>query len=228
MTAFHVIGDRLGAANIQLNLGELHLFWNDLTTARSHIEAGTALANMLGDAWLQTCAQHSQGLLAYYMGDSVRAMALLEKSAAFTRNIGDHFGLAETLVIMGQLVQAQGDMVCATHLFTEGLSLYRHMTNRRGIARCLEGLASLAVVEGQPERAAQLFGAAEAIRNAIGAPLPPVERANYERNLASVQAQCDAALFAAAWAVGQAMTMEQVIADVLSATAPAPAHSQPQ
>ena len=100
----------------------------------------------------------------------------------------------------------------AEQRFTEGLSLYRQLTSRSGMARCLEGLASIAVVEGHLERATQLFGAAEAIRNAIGVPLPPVERANYERSVTRVHAQCDAASFATAWAVGQTMTPEQAIA----------------
>jgi two-component SAPR family response regulator len=38
------------------------------------------------------------------------------------------------------------------------------------------------------EQAAQFYGAAERLREIIGAPLPPVERPVYERNVAAVRA----------------------------------------
>jgi DNA-binding NarL/FixJ family response regulator len=44
-------------------------------------------------------------------------------------------------------------------------------------------------------------------------PVPPVERAPYERDMAAVRAQLDEASFAAAWAAGQAMTLEEAIAE---------------
>jgi hypothetical protein len=47
-------------------------------------------------------------------------------------------------------------------------------------------------------------------------------RLEFERNTATVRASLDEATFAAAWAAGQAMLLEQVIADALQLE-PAPA-----
>jgi predicted neutral ceramidase superfamily lipid hydrolase len=69
--------------------------------------------------------------------------------------------------------------------------------------------------QGQPKRAAWLFGAAEALRETSGASIPPVDRADYDRILAAVRAQLDEQTFAAAWAEGRAMTLEQAIAYAL-------------
>ena len=80
----------------------------------------------------------------------------------------------------------------------------------------LEGLAAAAEAHGQTERAARLFGAAEAWREVAGTPLSPVQRAGYEREVAAVRAQLDAARFAAAWAQGRAMSLEQAIAYAVS------------
>jgi hypothetical protein len=66
------------------------------------------------------------------------------------------------------------------------------------------------------EKAARLFGASEALREALGTPLPGSYRANYERNLSSMRKQLDEASVAAAWAEGRAMTMEQAIAYALA------------
>ena len=84
------------------------------------------------------------------------------------------------------------------------------------IAGSLERCAGLAARQGQPERGARLFGAAEALRTALGAPLPPAERAAYEHDVAADRTQLDAATFAAAWAEGRALPLEQAIADALS------------
>jgi len=53
--------------------------------------------------------------------------------------------------------------------------------------------------------------AAEALREGIGAPLPPDERPDYDRSLATLREALEGELFAAAWADGKAMTLEQAI-----------------
>jgi DNA-binding CsgD family transcriptional regulator len=86
------------------------------------------------------------------------------------------------------------------------------MGDKEGIASSLEGLAGVAQGQGQPLSAARLYGAAAALRNAIGAPLPPTDRVSYERMVDNLRVQLDAATFEAAWAEGQAFTLEQAIA----------------
>jgi hypothetical protein len=60
-----------------------------------------------------------------------------------------------------------------------------------------------------------LFGAAEALREAVDEPLPPAYRAGYERDLAAARLELDEEAFAAAWAAGRAMTIEEAIAEAL-------------
>ncbi|HEX9440857.1 MAG TPA: hypothetical protein VF909_14320, partial [Roseiflexaceae bacterium] len=116
---------------------------------------------------------------------------------------------------LGALVNAQGDAARATALLREALVLQQSHAGKGSIASSLERFAGIAAGQGQPDRAARLLGAAEALRKAIGAPLPPVERPDYERTVAAARAQLDAATFATAWAEGQALTLEQVIAEAL-------------
>jgi len=74
--------------------------------------------------------------------------------------------------------------------------------------------ARLGRLEAWASRWAQLFGAAEGLRAVIGIVVSglPIERAAYEESVASVRAQLDQQTFAAAWAEGRAMTLEQAIA----------------
>jgi hypothetical protein len=65
---------------------------------------------------------------------------------------------------------------------------------------------------GCPEHAARLFGAAAALRVAIGAPLPPSEHATYDRAVATARSVLGDAAFDIASAAGQSMTLEQATA----------------
>ena len=80
----------------------------------------------------------------------------------------------------------------------------------------------MVALDEEPERAARLWGAAERLRQAIGCRTAPAARATYERAMAVVRAQLGDDAFAAAWAEGQAMTLEQAIAEALDDAAEAP------
>jgi DNA-binding NarL/FixJ family response regulator len=51
-----------------------------------------------------------------------------------------------------------------------------------------------------------------ALREAIGVPMPPIERAGYERSLAATRSHLGERAFAWAWAEGRTMTLHQVLA----------------
>jgi hypothetical protein len=67
----------------------------------------------------------------------------------------------------------------------------------------------------QPERAARLLGAAEAFCETLGAHPPVAMAAEYEYAVAAGRAALGEAAFAAVWAEGRAMPLNQVIAEAL-------------
>ncbi len=69
--------------------------------------------------------------------------------------------------------------------------------------------------QGRLEQAVWLFAWADATRRSVDDPRPPVEKADVDRDLDAIRLQLDEAAFAAAWAEGQAMTMEQAVAVAL-------------
>jgi DNA-binding NarL/FixJ family response regulator len=75
----------------------------------------------------------------------------------------------------------------------------------------LEGLADVIATQGDPARAAQLWASAKELRDAIGAPLPPVYRADYEYAVSTARTQLGEKAFATAWAEGRTMTPEQAL-----------------
>ena len=63
----------------------------------------------------------------------------------------------------------------------------------------------------QGARSARLYGATEALREAVGAPLPPVDRPDHDHKVAAARAQLDEAVWKTAWAEGKAMILEDVV-----------------
>ena len=85
--------------------------------------------------------------------------------------------------------------------------------NPRGVAEALDGLASVATVRGAPLTAARLWGATTTERghSQTTAWLPDqIEHAHYAALACSA---CDPAMFAAAWAAGQALSLQQAVAE---------------
>jgi len=64
---------------------------------------------------------------------------------------------------------------------------------------------------GESERAARLFAAAEVVREDIDYALPVPDRDEYEGTVAGIRTTIGGMTFAAAWAEGRAMTLEQAI-----------------
>jgi hypothetical protein len=75
-----------------------------------------------------------------------------------------------------------------------------------------ESLAGVLAASGTEGTAARLRGAASAVREAQGWPLPSVARADYDRDVAAVRAQFGEMAFAAAWAEGRALSQEEAVA----------------
>jgi tetratricopeptide (TPR) repeat protein len=158
---------------------------------------------------------HHLGETALLQGDDARAMALEQESLAIARD-------PWTLINLGYLAQHEGDYRRASVLLTESLVIARERSTRWymwAIPECLAGFASIASRQGQPERAARLFGAAETLHEAIHNLPVHAHQVEIECTVAIVQASLDETAFAAAWAEGCAMTLEQAIACALECSA---------
>ena len=120
---------------------------------------------------------------------------------------------------LAAVARAQGDYEGARALYRECLGIFGPAGEQPVIAAVLEGLAGLAAAEDQAERAARLFGAAEALRAAIATPLAPGQRPEYDRYVAATHAALGMSeagvAFAAAWAAGRAMTLNDALVYVL-------------
>ena len=152
------------------------------------------------------------GQVALGQGDLVTARALAEKSVVLYKEMGYRHGTAESLSALGKVLAAEGDYAAAQALDEESLALSGALDEKWVIAACLVGMGEIVAAQQKLAWAAQLWGAAEALRDAIGVPIQPVERADYERSLSAARVHLGERAFAAAWAQGRSMTPEQALA----------------
>jgi predicted ATPase len=215
LALFNQLGDKRWYAPTLMSLGDLALGQGDTATARAHYERGLASQYGRGDGWLTAQLMNNLGEVERWAGNYARAAQLYEESLALFKGLGTTGEIARSFHNLGYIAHAQGDDDRASARFAESLALYQQLGNRRGIAECLTGLGMVAASSHAVRRAVHLWGAAEALRESAGVGIWPADRVMYEGSVAGVRVQLDAATFAAAWAEGRTMTVEQAIAYAL-------------
>jgi non-specific serine/threonine protein kinase len=105
----------------------------------------------------------------------------------------------------------RGEYARAAALLAESLRLVSDLGARDLLAHLLEGLAWVGMALGQPGRAARLGGAAKAVRGALHMPLVDADRGEHERVVATMRAALGEEGFAAAWAEGHTLSLEEAV-----------------
>jgi hypothetical protein len=149
-------------------------------------------------------------------GELARAESLLAQSLPLAREQGDLWSQGFMLNDLARIRFVQGDYARAESLYRETLTTHTQLGRISAIQHSFIGLACLAIAMGKPvERAATLFGAAEAICNSLGAPLDITAISHDDRYAAYVQEHRAEPAFASAWAKGWAMPLEEAVAYAL-------------
>lgn len=216
LSIFRELGDKRGAAAALNLLGIIASDQGDYATAHQYYEESVVLHRELGDKRGIAASLSNLGLLARVQSDYATAYALYEESLAIRRELQHRPGIAASLSSLGFVAWHQGSPDRASHFFRESLVMRRRLGDKAGIAECLEGLAR---VVRDSDRAAQLFGAAEALREAVGVLLPPSDRADYDHQVSKVRSALGEAAFAGAWEKGRRLTLDEAIGSALNAAA---------
>jgi tetratricopeptide (TPR) repeat protein len=178
-------------------------------------EESLALKRSQGDSRGIAGTLNNLGMIASAKGDFERARSLYNESLELLRVAGNKTGVAVVLGNLGAIMLDQHDPR-AGPLFAESLRLFQELGEPDGVAECLEGLAGVAAAEGRLTRAVRLYGAAEALRESIGAPLIHVEQQRVERTLSHIRASMEPAAYDQARAEGRAMKLDAAIGYALA------------
>jgi predicted ATPase len=216
MTVYREMGHKKGVSASLRELGFVAYEQGDYERAMRLHEQSLALAREFGTTFgiarsIRALADAVRG-----QGDLRRATKLLEESLALSRGRENAWGIARTLGSLGSVACEAGEYARASRLYEESLELGRRMGLNHIILPCLEGLARVTVAQGRMERAAQLCGAAAALREDTGWPLPPAKRTEHDRTVAAARGALGEEVFAAAWVRGHALPLKEAITATLS------------
>jgi predicted ATPase/DNA-binding CsgD family transcriptional regulator len=165
------------------------------------------------------CSLHLLGRLARAQGDLSTAREVLEKSLHLFRVLVAPQATALVLAQLASIIALQED-AAAESLYQESLELFQQMNDPAGLAFCLQEWGILAARQGELIWATQLWGTADAISSAPYSHGPytlSVERLeteiqDYERMVKAARDHLGKSVFLSAWAQGQTLTSEQVLA----------------
>ncbi len=211
-------GDKEGVGRFLIHLGLAAGRQGNYGRMAALCENGLALCRERGDKWVISWALMQLGAAARFLGDYERAEVLHKESIALAREVGDKYRIAFSLRGLGFVAFDQGDYGRAAALCKESLVFCKEVEDRRVTAECLAGLAGVACAQGHYVHAARLIGAGEALFKAVGYQPHVFQQAYIDQIVAATRARLGEPAYAAAWAEGQAMTLEHAIESALSDT----------
>jgi ATP/maltotriose-dependent transcriptional regulator MalT len=210
---------------------QAHLFFlwqQDQALAERLVEQSLAHFREVGSIAYTSLSLGLLGLIHMEHGEQGAARPLLEECQAIGKQAGWEMQTIEMAFGLARLLALQGDGDAARRQYQESLALlFACHAHKEQIAAGLEGLAALEAEQGEPLRAGRLWGAAEALREAIGAPMHPVYHASYEQSITLAHRLVNAQVFRTAWEEGRRVTPEQVLAPQPPAKAASPAPVTP-
>jgi predicted ATPase/class 3 adenylate cyclase len=217
------LGDESEIANACYNLSfAAWMDQADLSEAErlsSVLDEAAEIYRRLGDKEGLAKSLWAQADLSYFIKkDLERARALSNEGLAFFRETKDEFGLGWSLHQAGSLNIKARRLDDARRELEEGLALFAKAGDVSGITLFLGDFARLAAASGDVLRGVRLSGAAAALQRKSGTDLAAIindleGKVDSSRHPSTKEA-------AAAWAEGQALSVDEAVAHALGRAAP--------
>ncbi|MFN2136807.1 MAG: LuxR C-terminal-related transcriptional regulator [Candidatus Promineifilaceae bacterium] len=203
-------------------LGWSFMRQGDLERAKECFDGCLTLARGLDAVNLLGLVLAALGELSVRQRQFTEAQAYLSESLNLRETIGYPWGIASTVGTLGWLALEERDYVRMRDLLRRSITIRLEIGEMAGVAWCLEKLAEAAVLQGhllpallrgeQYKRAAQILGAASAVRDRVssavdGADLQQYHQLSGELRTALGDEACDAL-----GAKGAALGVEEVVA----------------
>jgi tetratricopeptide (TPR) repeat protein len=163
--------DPLSIANAVAGVGLAHLASGDLQAAEECFLRAAPIAEAAGPSaeWTAALNQIWLGTVALLTGDPDRAVRHIERGLESARQRGDRLSMYVALYNLSQVESTRGRSVEARGHLAEGTRLSLETGDQANLAYFLEASAVLEAAEGTHARVPILVGAAQGIRETIGA-----------------------------------------------------------
>jgi tetratricopeptide (TPR) repeat protein len=212
---FRALGDMWSAAFSLFGLG-IALLQREPADAVPSLEEGRRLASALGDRVMVAHNERAMGLAALLQEQDQEAESLLDGARRILGQVGDENCVAMCSAYLSVIRLRQGRADEAVTELTEALAGFRSIGRSSGMASALHWLGLAALANGDPERAAELMGAAATARAESHFPLgDDVLRGELERGDRAVRRKLGRAAYEAHRREGEKRSLEESVSLVL-------------
>jgi non-specific serine/threonine protein kinase len=187
----------------------------DVARAAALVDDAVTALRALGPSLALGFALASQGVARLAEHAAAAARPPLEESVELLRAFDDPWALALPLRNLGIIAFQAGDLERADAFLRDSLTALQAQRDPWFVSRSLETLATITAARGRYARATRLFGAAEALRDRVGAAVLSFYQAGYDDGVARARAALGPSAFGTAWAAGRAMHLDQALAYAL-------------
>lgn len=189
----------------------------DYVSAQRYLHECLEIAREVGDPTNLAQVLNNLGNNAKDLGEYALAKTYLQECVVISREIGYRQNTASALYNLGGVSYYLNDYASAKGYFCDCLKIAQEIGYKLLIAESLESISVLVMLQKRLKCACNLWGAAEILRESIGAPIPPDDRLKHEEPLDLLRADLGVKAYTEAWSEGRAMTLEQAIALALEA-----------
>jgi predicted ATPase len=193
------------------NMGSIAWSVGDYDKAEGFHQEALGIRRQLGNRAGVAVSLTSLGLIASRRADLQGAKVLYQESLAILRELENRAGIAVCLNNLGEIHYRLGEYETGETLLWEALRIQHEMGDRLSLAYTLESIAAAAQLQGSSEAALRFFAAAEALRESLGAPLPPLEKASNDQLVHEVRIALGPERFAALWTAAKTVPLARVI-----------------
>lgn len=218
LALYRPLGDTWAISTLLSNIGVLLCDGGDFEGGERFYRESLVLRRQLGDDSGIATSLYNLADLLHHQGKDEEAMVYLSESLTIFRRLQYTLAIAIVLHLSGTIALWRHDLETALTHLRESLILFQELGAHHYLAAVLESFAGASGLCGEAHQAARLLGAAETLREEIGAALNITEREDYARLVTVAQQDLDGSAFATARQAGRAMALEQAVALALTIT----------
>jgi len=208
---FEELNELMGAGQALGQMAEFFARRGDLDRAQLLADQSLASLKQSDHPYASAASYLLGSRMALAMGHMTTAEAQFRAGAAEFSRLGNQNFAAILRSDLGHVLRQVGSLREAFDIYTESIREWQYLGRRSAVANMLENFAFIARAEGQPQRAARLLGAADAMREEIHIDMAAWEREEYDREMATLRASLPREAFAAEWAAGRALTLDEAV-----------------
>ncbi len=218
LAIWHDLGDAWGVARSQNFLGFVAWLSGDPWTAETLCRAALEQFQRAGALQDAAATLVNLGVCALLREELPLAEERLEEALSLSRSLGFQEGIAwalHELAIVGRLRRRPARQ--GAGMLREALLIHHRLGDRWRMASVLEEVAGGLLAREDPRRAVEVFAAADALRQRLGAPVPPAELGDRDTGLSRARAKLSDTQFQGAWSAGRNAELDNVVDGVAAA-----------